>query len=259
MYKKCFTLQHLTENKSVFMSNDLSFGSLESFDLSWWMLDFVRLRDDSGGITTVLCRGSICGRCSFHYQLSQIFSGKGQTVCPQIGTWGVWFLACALQNEIFLSLSFINIKAQSSESKQSHGTAAKEMSEKCTYALVRKRLDFIWLDLLTLTTWHAAWQIAIKKDIPFVRVNTIVLPNEISFLYSHELCLKCSYDLKPNLSNIFWSNLTKFHIGNCIFTFSEHHKDFRDQAWDDSLTGFYMLLDPNTPNINISSYCKQIK
>ncbi len=123
--------------------------SLGSFDLSWWMLDFVRLRDDSGGITTILCRGSICGRCSFHYQLPQIFSGKGQTVRPQIGTWGVWFLACALQNEIFLSLSFVNIKAQSSESKQSHDTAAKEMSGKCTYALLRKRLDFIWLNLMT--------------------------------------------------------------------------------------------------------------
>lgn len=99
--KKCLTLQHMTENESVFMSNDLSFGPLESFDLSWRMLDFVRLWDDSGGITTVLCSGSICGRCSFHYQLSQNFSGKGQTVRPQIGTWGVWFLACALQNEIF--------------------------------------------------------------------------------------------------------------------------------------------------------------
>lgn len=188
------------------MSNDLSFGSLESFDLSWWMLDFVKLRDDSGGITIILCSGSICGRCSFHYQLSQIFSGKGQTVRPHIGTWGVWFLACALPNEIFLSLSFINIKAQSSESKQSHDTAAEEMSEKCTYAQVSKRLDFIWLNLMTLTTWHPAWQIAVKKDIPFDRVNTIVLPNEISFLYSHELCVKCSDDLKTKLSYIFLSN-----------------------------------------------------
>lgn len=167
-----FILKCPTENKSAFMCNRflsiiMSFRPLEPFDLSWWMLDFVRLWDDTGGITRILCSRSICGRCSFHYQLSWSFSGKGQTARPQIGTWGVWFLACALQNEIFLLLNFIIIKAESSETKQNHDTAAEKMSDKCSYALVSKLLDFIWLSLMTLTTWHSAWQIALRNIFHF--------------------------------------------------------------------------------------------
>lgn len=196
----------------------MSFGPLEPFDLSWRMLDFVRLWNDTGGIAIILCGGSICGRCSFHYQLSWSFSGKGQTARPQIGTWGVWFLACALQNEIFLSHSFIIIKAESSETKQNHDTAAEKMSDKCSYALVSKLLDFIWLSLMTLTF---SLTNCIKEYIPFVRINTIVLPSKISLLYSHELCLKCSDDLNPNLVFIFWINLRRFPDGNKMFLFSD--------------------------------------
>lgn len=57
---------------------------------------------------------------SFHYTLSWSFSEKGQTIRPQTGTWGVRFSAGALQNEIFLPLSFINIKTEHSETKQMH-------------------------------------------------------------------------------------------------------------------------------------------
>lgn len=53
----------------------------------------------------------------------------------------------------FFSQSFINIKAESLETKLNHDTAAEKMSDKCFYAWVSKLLNFIWLNLMTLT-WH---------------------------------------------------------------------------------------------------------
>lgn len=62
---------------------------------------------------------------SFHYTLSWRFSEKGQTLRLQTGTWGVRFSAGAPQNEIFLPLSFINIKRERSETKQIHEKGEK--------------------------------------------------------------------------------------------------------------------------------------